>query len=67
MAVLNIVFHDMAVGDILYLFCPFLLAPDLKGMVTDNEVRHLRGDYISSHPRLVIEEGFPEVARIGTV
>ena len=37
-AVLYVVFHDMAVGNILNLFLSFLFTANLEGVVTNDEI-----------------------------
>ena len=65
--VLNIVLHDMAVVDRIYLLLALALAAHLESVVSDDEIRHTRRDDVADNSRLIKEEGLAQVAFVGAV
>lgn len=64
---LDVVFDDESVRDAPDLFLPFPAPSDLERKAVDHKVGDGRGDYIVTHPHLVEEEGFPDIADFGSL
>ena len=62
---LYVILDDESVRNTFDLLVAFLTTSDFKSVVVNAKIGYGGGDYIVTHPHLVEEKGFPDIAYFG--